>query len=277
MRRRSEASWKSLAPPLALGVAALLVAPAPAGALTCWGPGWKHGGELVVTEDVPVDAHPWRLYSCGLEPDACILEAEGYSGFADPIRLGRNCRAGADEVGFGELVEYAPREPLVAGKTYTMSCSGGGEDETWSEFTVGHAAASPPGEVSLREVRIERGTDGGCCPGDVDNLLVRLDGLDAPYLREGGRIELRYPTGEVYPISVSDEAELRLPPTAGPLEFTPVAANGARGDAVRLEPEEIGEREAVYIPCAVGGSRPDLALWLLAPLLWIAGRRTRSA
>lgn len=277
MRRRSEAWWKSLAPPLILGVAGLLVAPAPAGALTCWGPGWDHGGELVVTEDIPVDAHPWRLYSCELELDACILEAEGFSGLADPIRLGSNCRAGADEVGFGELVEYVPREPLLAGTKYTMSCPGGILDETWIEFTVADAAASPPGEVILREVRIGRGTDGGCCPGGGDHLLVRLDELDAPYLLEGGRIELRYPTGEVYPISVSDEAELRLPLTAGPLEFTPVAANGVRGETVRLEPEEIGEREAVYIPCAVGGTRPDLALWLLAPLLWIAGRRTRRA
>lgn len=263
--------------PLVLGVAALLVAPVPAEALSCWSPGWTRGGELVVTEDLPIDAHPWRLFSCGFEPDACILEADDYSGFADPVRLGSNCRVDEDEVGFGELIEYVPREPLVAGKTYTMSCAAGIQDHGQNEFTVGDAAASPPEEVTLREVRIERGTDGGCCGGDVDNLLIRLDDLDAPYLREGGRIELRYPTGEVYPISVSDEPELRLPPTAGPLEFTPVAANGARGETVRLEPEDIGEREAVYIPCSVGQRHFGAALWLFVPLLWIAGRRRRRA
>jgi hypothetical protein len=273
MRRRSQALWRSLVPPAALGVAALLVAPAPAGALTCWGPDWQQRGVLVVTEDVPVDAHPWRFFECGgFEPERCILEADGYSGFADPVRHGTNCDV--DKAGFGYFVEYVPRDPLIAGKTYTMSCSGG--DEGLNEFTVGDAPASPPGEVALREVRIERGTDGGCCGGG-DQLLVRIDELDAPYLREGGWIELLYPTHEVFPISVIEASEIRLPLTEGPLEFTPVAANGVRGETLRLEPSEIGDREAVYIPCAVGGARSELALWLLAPLLWIAGRRKRRA
>ncbi|WAS94720.1 hypothetical protein [Nannocystis punicea] len=277
MRRRSGALWKSLVPSAVLGLAALLVAPAPAEALSCWQPEWQQWGLLVVTEDVPVDAHPWRFFECGgFEPESCILEADGYSGFADPVRHGANCDV--DEAGFGYFIEYVPRDPLIAGKTYTMNCGTSGVfDEGLNEFTVGDAPASPPGEVALREVRIERGNDGGCCPGDGDQLLVRIDELDAPYLREGGWIELLYPTHEVFPISVIGPSEIRLPLTAGPLEFTPVAANGVRGETVRLEPSEIGDREAVYIPCAVGRARSELALWLLAPLLWIAGRRKRRS
>lgn len=218
-----------------------------------------------------------RFYGCGVEPEPCTLEAEGYSGIADAVRHGTNCRVDEGDAGFGEFVEYVPRDPLVAGQTYTLTCPSGVDSEGRNQFTVGDATAAPPQPVALREARIERGTDGGCCPGDVDQLLLRLDGLDAPYLREGGWIELQYPTGEVIPISVLEDSPIRLPPTAGPLEFTPVAANGARGETLRLEPDEIGDREAVYIPCAVGSRRFGPVMWLLVPLLWVSVRRRRRA
>ncbi|MCY1061008.1 hypothetical protein [Nannocystis sp. SCPEA4] len=259
----------------------LLGAPGRARATTCAEPEWQRRGELSVTEDVPVDAHVWRFFHCGFEPEACTLTADGFLGVAEVIDIGSNCSDdGTDLVGFGELVEYVPQQPLVAGRTYTLKCPvtsvwGDVEEQVFTVRTSDTPSAAPE-DVELREIRIKRGQDGGCCTNG-DELLVALDGLDAPYLREGGRIELRYATGEVFPIGTDAEPEFLLPLPDGPLELTPVAANGVRGTVLRIEPEDIGEREAVYIPCSVGQRHFGAALWLLAPLLWIAGRRRRRA
>lgn len=74
------------------------------------------------------------------------------------------------------------------------------------------------------------------------------------------------------------EQPLELPATDGPLELTPIAANGTRGPTTRIEASEI-RVEAVYIPCAVSRGQTGLGLWLLAPVLWIGSRarRRRSA
>lgn len=261
---------------------ALLCAPKSAGATSCFEPAWAgRDGALLVTEDVPPDAHLWRYFHCGLDPQPCTLEHGGFVGATEIIRHGSNCdddRRGL--IGFGELVEYVPQQPLGAGQTYTLKCPLTTVHEEVAEqtFTV-RASDSPsaaPEDLELREIRIKRGDDGGCC-GSGDELIVALDGLDAPYLREGGRIELLYSTGEVFPIGMDAESELLLPLPEGPLELTPVAANGVRGTVLRIEPEDIGQREAVYIPCSVGQRHFGAALWLFAPVLWIAGRRRRRA
>lgn len=258
----------------------LICRPTIAAATSCDEPEWQRHGELVVVEDVPVNAHPWRFFPCGFDPATCTLEAEGYSETVDLVRLGSNCRVSeAEPAGFGEVIEYVPRSPLVVGRTYTLNCpvTSTWDDTGENQFTVreSDAPATAPEEVELRDIRITRGQDGGCCTTG-DELVVSLARLDAPYLREGGRIELRYPTGEVFPIATDAAPELHLPLTGGPLEFTPVAADGVRGVVLRIEPDDIGEREAVYIPCSVARRHAGAAWWLLAPLLWIAARRRRA-
>ena len=280
MRRRCESSCRSWVPPFVLGAMALLCAPKSVGATICGTPVRQGIGALTVTEDVPVDAHLWRYFHCGFEPQPCTLEHGGFVGMTAFVRHGSNCDDEQDDqIGFGELVEYVPQQPLGAGQTYTLKCPitsvwGDVEEQT---FTVraSDAPSAGPEDVELREIRIKRGEEGCCAVGD--QLVVALDGLDAPYLREGGRIELLYSTGEVFPIGTDAESELLLPLPEGPIELTPVAANGVRGEVLRIEPEDIGEREAVYIPCAVGQRHFGAALWLFVPLLWIAGRRRRRA
>ena len=76
--------------------------------------------------------------------------------------------------------------------------------------------------------------------------------------------------------SLSATESPALPPSFGPLELTPVAANGARGPTTRIERDDIYV-EPVYIPCAVSRGSTSLALWLLGPLLWIGTRGRRRA
>lgn len=264
-----------------VGAAVFVCAPGAARATSCVTPAWQgRDGALTVTEDVPVDAHLWRYLHCGLDPMPCTLEGYGFA-TTELVRPASNCDDDRfDQIGFGEFVEYIPLQPLVPDRTYTLKCPFSTVHEEVEEQTfttrASDAPSAPPQDVELREIRIKRGDDGGCC-GSGDELVVALDGLDAPYLLEGGRIELLYSTGEVFPIDKNSDSELLLPLPDGPLELTPVAANGVRGEVLRIEPEDIGEREAVYIPCAVGQRHFGAALWLFVPLLWIAGRRRRRA
>ena len=141
--------------PVLFAAGALLCAPTSAWATgDCAEPGWRGRGALSVTEDVPVDAHVWRFFHCGFEPEACTLEQGGFVGTTELIRHGTNCSDTQDDlIGFGELVEYVPQQPLVAGQTYTLKCPA---TEVWGDlgeqtFTVraSDAPSAPSEDVAL--------------------------------------------------------------------------------------------------------------------------------
>ena len=91
---------------------------------------------------------------------------------------------------------------------------------------------------------------------------------------EGGRIELKYSDGGVIPIMSNFMDDRNLPASDGPLELTSVAADGTRGETLRVEEDAI-EREAVYIPCSARGEGHGSGLWFLGPVFWIAAARGR--
>ena len=262
----------------AIGLAAAAVAgvwvPRPAEALSCvyeddFGPGprFEHLGA------VPVDAHPWLLLDCHREVTDCSFVAEDHAVSVDVVRLGECPSRRAKR----QTLEFAPQEPLLPGRAYTLECS---EPSSLYDASIttraSEAPASPPSAVVVREAWIEREPDALCSAADP--LRLALDELDVPYLLEGGRIEVAYPDGQIFPLTADYTDDGRyLPTTQGPLELTPVAADGSRGETVRTG--ELRYREAVYIPCSVAGEQSPWALCVLAPVLAIgvANRRRRGA
>jgi hypothetical protein len=265
---------------VALGV---LYAAAPADALSCGGGPWWSGGTTqiggdtdgdtdgeddwtvsVPAEPVPVDARLWQFFSCYYDLDPCSFASEAHTVEVDRVQVSECTRRGR-----GRIVELVPREPLWPDHTYVNGCA-------YSEqsFTTREGPAAAPEPVRVTAIGLDRQSDFPCSRGD--RLDLALADLDAAYLREGGRIEIAYPEGHVLPVT-----ELTLsfadgfPETDGPITLTPVAVDGARGEAVRVE--EIRFNQAVFVACAVGQPRPWHALWLVGPLLWLAGRRRRSA
>lgn len=219
---------------------------------------------------VPVDAHPWIVLGCGEPPADCSLISADHTVAVD-VHATDTC---AEPYAVAlMLVEFAPHEPLEPDRQYDLSCIAGPSVTTRATTTPG----KPPGAVKLDDVWLERGDDGGGCCRVGDQLVLRLDELDAPYLREGGRIEVEYPDGDIFPVWPDFlAAGGRLPATSGPITLTPIAADGERGTAVQIDSIEF--REAAYIPCSVSSRLPPHALWLAVPLMWItfAGRRARG-
>ena len=263
----------------ALGV---LYAAAPADALSCSEGPWWSGGTTQIggdtdgdgdpeddwtvsapAEPVPVDARLWQFFSCYYELEPCSFTSEAHTVQVDRVQVSECTREGR-----GRIVELVPREPLWAGHTYTNGCA-------YSEqsFTTREGAAAAPEPVRVTEIGLDRGQDGPCSRGDRLDLV--LAGLDAAYLREGGRIELTYPEGHVLPVTEKTLSFDGFPETDGPITLTPVAVDGARGEAVRVE--EIRYNQAVLVPCAVGEPGPWHALWVVGPLLWLARRRRRTS
>lgn len=245
-----------------------LLAPSRAVALSCARSQWAGDGRhLAVSEELPVNARPWLFPSCRTNLRGCTLESGGVSKAVDIVPI-RECVSGDA----GYIVELAPKEPLMPDRAYEIVCEGLDPSAELRFTTRGDAEpAAPPDEIAVADVWIEAGSD-ACC-GSGDRLGLHLEGLDADFIAEGGRVDVAYPDGEVFPVRMNyfDDVD-RLPVTEGPIELTPVAADGTRGATIRVESSEIGESGA----CAVV-RRHSLAPWLLAPLLWIGIRRRRRS
>lgn len=250
----------------------MLSGAAPARALSCievawWrGPYEGHWPTSQPSAPVPVDARLWQFSGCYDEPMSCRFVSAAQAVEVDAVPVSE-CTSRSSK---GYIVELVPREPLLPGQTYASDC--GPQPPT---FTTREGEASAPEPVVVREVGLDRRGDGACGSGDTLDLV--LDGLGAPYLREGGRIELAYPDGSVIPVT---EALLDnpdgLPETDGPIALTPVAIDGTRGETVRVD--KVRYNQAVYVACAVGEPSPDQALWSLLPIGWVfVARRWRRA
>lgn len=261
----------------------------PAAALSCdmtapWSAYWDF-------EAVPVDVTPWMHVRCSPGPPeeefgACTLVSGDHEvSITLETRGTENCDLSSDDWTYRYEREYlavfVPDAALLPGRSYTLDCEAYGADLTL-DTRASDAPASPPVEVDVTSALLAQGDDAGCCGGRGDVLELEVAEFAAlPYLQEGGLIEATYPDGQVFWLVdrgryFSGGADIILPPTDGPVELTPVAADGQRGPTTRLGPGDI-RTQAVYIPCEISSGSPSLALWLLAPMLWIAahGRRRR--
>ncbi len=271
---------------LAVGGGLLAAIESSAGATSCGSNPWdvsSFGGEAV-----PIDFQPWLDMDC---PDVsaaeqfgtCTLETTG-SSIAVTLETSGTCEALEESVyGYSPryVASFVPAEPLMPGWTYHLTCTAW-PDSDWTFTTRPSDVPATPAEAVSAAVRYRQDDEDGCCGGS-DYLAVEFDPSAAPYLSEGGRIEVLYPTGEVIPIdaralrgAASVGEPLALPPSLGPLVLTPIAADGARGPTTRIERDDV-HVEPLYIPCAVSKGSTSLALWLLGPLLWIGARGRRRA
>lgn len=281
-----------------LTCAALLVLPErPAAALSCGGPAWESGWSMPgslgdPTAEHPIDAQFWELRSCAYDfvvPSGCRLErGDDVIPVAVEVDGAGHCNVDDSYVTRDNypdaIVRYVPARSLMPNRTYVLACDVSGpeaNDEVGQNTVVRSrldpAPAAAPGSLDDLELAYKRGDDGCCSTGDY--LELQLD-HEQTWLSEGGYVEVLYDDGQVFTVTGPNNGwgTIEMPPTRGGLEFTPVAANGKRGETFRLDRGEY-DRELVYMPCAVSGNASPLALWLLAPLLWIGtyGRRRRAA
>jgi hypothetical protein len=284
-RRTTQASRMRLTP-LIVPVCALVTAlvSREAAATSCAGPPWSPfhldgGGSHDRGGPFPVDVVWWEQRSCafGIErPNGCTLTSFGTTIAVDVELVGEAaCTPDSeDHSGFYPevIIHYIPSEPLAPDTIYTLECESDGPSDV--AVVIGAETASPPGSLADAGVQGIRSGDGCCSYGDYIELTLDTE---AAYLREGGYIEARYSNGQVLALTLQDDPGVVLmPDTREPLELTPVAADGTRGQTRRFE--EV-PRELVYVPCTVTERPPPLALWMVAPLLWIGahGRRRRRA
>lgn len=236
-----------------------------------WDIEWPPG-----TITVPTDFQPWLMIWCAVldefPPSDCSLRAHDHE-----VAVALELRDPSCDT-YGPLT-FAPAETLRPGRRYTLACRGA--DVAWS-FTTREddSRAAPPEEVVITSaVHTQEDDDGPCNVGDL--LELTFAGHPATYVGEGGRIEAAYPDGRIFAIVAErsfvagyEEVDAILPIVDGPIDFTPVAADGQRGPTTRLTPADI-RRQAVYIPCAVAPHGSPLAPWLLVSVAWIRAHRRR--
>jgi hypothetical protein len=281
-----------------MACAALFVLPErPAAALSCDGPPWEDEWSMPSSlrspyTEFPIDAQFWELRGCAYDfvlPSGCRLErGDDVIPVAVEVDGAEHCNVEPSYVGGDNfpdaLVRYVPERPLIPNRTYVLACDGNGPapNDEQGEHTVVRsrldpAPAAAPGSLDDIGLEFKRGDD-GCCDA-ITYLDLRLD-HEQPWLLEGGYVEVLYDDGQVFAVREPDpwSGTIEMPPTKGGLEFTPVAADGTRGETRRFDRGDY-HRELIYSPCAVIGDPSPLALWLSAPLLWIGtlGRRRRRA
>lgn len=250
----------------------------PAAALSCFGPPWERGtGSYDRGGLFPADVVWWEQRSCAFgvdRPSGCTLTASDATIAVDIELVGAEACGSEDDFDTDAhlVVHYVPSQPLASDTTYMLGCTSNGPFAVSVE--IGSEPAAAPGSLADAQVQGFRG-DNACCGYD-DFIELTLD-TEAAYLQEGGYVEARYADGKVLALGLQDDpGVLLMPDTREPIELTPVAADGTRGETRRFE--EV-PRELVYIPCTVTERPPPLALWMVAPLLWIGahGRRRRRA
>ncbi|HEY0133781.1 MAG TPA: hypothetical protein VGB85_06860 [Nannocystis sp.] len=224
---------------------------------------------------VAVDASPWAYEYCGAAVlKSCVLQAGdeviavevrtvGEDACADPqSRLADNLRP-------GYIRYFVPARPLIRGEEHALVCDG--QDTGMTVDVLAKSDSAPPATLDIGAANV-RQSDGGCCGGE-DYLEVEFESSSDDFLSDGGYVEIAYASGHVLVLGHAWDS-LELPPTEGTISFTPVAADGERGETVRLEPDDV-HWDAVYLPCGVDRRGGSLGLWLLAPLLWVRSRSRR--
>lgn len=250
-----------------------------AAATSCFGPPWESGsGSYDAGGPFPTDVVWWEQRICAFvveRPSGCTLTGSNATTIAVDVELVGEATCPSEDDFDSDahvIIHYIPSEPLASDTIYMFECESGGPFGV--QVAIGGEPAAAPGSLADAQAEGERSSEGCCTYGDYIELTVDAE---AAYLREGGYIEAVYADGKVLALGVQDGGGvLRLPDTREPLALTPVAADGTRGPTRRFE--EV-PRELVYIPCTVTERPPPLALWLVAPLLWIGahGRRRRRA
>jgi hypothetical protein len=247
---------------------------------------------------IPIDAAPWLLRPCDHPPvpDVCTLES---GDLQIPLKVEEfgECDLAASEELYSApptvIQRFIPTAPLTPG-TWTLNCGDiedyddyysyglfDGDPKTPPKLQVGDHEAGPPTALGeALKVHYTRSDPDSCC-GRPNYLTITIY-FAAPHLREGGYIEVVYPSGQVFtivgPLYDALDGETSLPGSRGPLLFTPVAIDGTRGETVRIDEDDMTE-DLIYIPCRsqVDGSPTGGAPWLLAPMAWAWARRRRVA
>jgi hypothetical protein len=283
----------------------------------CYGPApffqdsiiWRDRGPK---PEIPVDAAPWLLRRCehrGIPVD-CALVIDGER-FPVSLELSGSgaCHSDADEYYLSDhdpavIQRLRPRDPLPPGAIATLDCDvdddgkpaddpydyydndqyfeyGFGDDDYRHEIPLTlkiratTAPAAPPEPIEGLQLQYTRQDYEQDCTNDI--LEVKFE-LGAQYLEEGGFIEVVYPNGEVFQFShFTRDGVAVLPGSRGPLRFTPVAADGERGDTIEVGEDDI-DVPAVYVPrCAVASSPGDFAGLLILTILALRRRRPPGA
>jgi hypothetical protein len=218
-------------------------------------------------DDAPVDIRPWwRVDVCGdldEELGSCSLVAPGHA-----VAVSLEC-------GEESIFRFVPEELLLPGRTYTLECAMGWFEPSRVTTRADTAPSSPPEVVAVASA-VHLQDDETCCAWEYVQLELAAE--EPAFLREGGLIEVRRDDEWIELVIGAPEphADIGVEPGFERLDLTPVAANGARGPTTTLTWDEV-RRQPVYLACASTSGAPSLALWLLAPLLWIRahGRRRR--
>lgn len=231
---------------------------------------------------VPTDFRPWMMTECyALDQSPlsdCSIRAHDHE-VAVAIELRDDSCGTFGPYGAHVLLTFVPAEPLRPGRRYTLDCQGA--EEPWI-FTTREDddPAAPPEQVVVASAVHTQEDEDGCCGGG-DRLELKFAGHPAAYVAEGGRIEAVYPDGRIFAIIAErsfeadyEDVDAIFPLTDGPIDLTPVAADGRRGPTTRLAPADI-RRQAVYVPCTVAPRGSPLALWLLVPFVWMHAHRRR--
>lgn len=230
--------------------------------------------------EIPIDGHLWWYGHCGSRPsgsleDCALVRGDQRIGFTIEIDGEAVCELPEEELlpdTEAEVIFHLiPEDTLVSSTIYTVDC----ESFTvpWDELTTranGVPSIVPP-TLPAVEVRNRRGDDGCCPPGD--HLSVEFEGLEQQFLDDGGYIEIAYPSGQRMPFGSTWFTLNKLPMTEGPIELTPVAADGQRGETVRVEDIR---SDLVYVACSLVKGSSGQGLWILAAIAWIGvGARRR--
>jgi hypothetical protein len=234
---------------------------------------------------VPTDFRPWMTIDCFTLTDyplgVCSLRADDHD---VPVTLELDGDERCDTPGlYGvePIVTFVPAEPLRPGREYALTCENREEEAEYWTFTTreDEDPAAPPDEIVIASAVHTQGDEDGCCGGG-DLLELTFTDYQAAYLREGGRIDVLYPDGQAFPIIPSRlyeqvyDLDVVLPLAGGPIDLTPIAADGRRGPTTRFNPDN-ARRQAVYVPCAVAPRGAPLAPWLLVPFAWMHAHRRR--
>lgn len=236
------------------------------------------GSSLDDVTPIPITAVPWNPEFCLAKlSEVCVFRSDSIEAqviSATVTTTGRSACNVSEESSFGRVSRFirrfAPVEPLTPGRHYLIDC-GEYDKPGWVLARSNAARAAPPGELEITARKIRQGDSECNLPGDYLDIL--LTGLEGPFLDEGGYVELIGPLGEAFAITRWRSSWFSLPLVDGSFRFTPVAADGTRGETVEVDSDG-ADKEAVYIDCTVAPRRGSLAFWVLAPLVWV-GTQTR--
>lgn len=264
--------------PLPVGIALVFVtgaltilAGARARAFICI-PGWSEAAleTPLLGARVPTDAQPWFYRACTDDWSECTLRSENDEVNATFAWMATAC---PEYVRLGRLV---PTRALIAGERYDVECDGFLLDDPTlvdaPHVTVRLSPARPPLVILAASGHRERREP--ICGGPLALMVTAELDETAGFFSDGGILEVAYADGSVAAIA-TPEGPWLLPDTADDFTLTPVAINGARGEPVVVDADEITE-DYVYIPGCSVAPRGGAPWWMLVAAWSLRGRRRRS-